>query len=668
MNSSNQSDKKLSGTQNETTEPNTTDATALTRPTDTPSPAFRADREHSERADFPQDRSALVRALSGLLHALVTEDTESSTSIATDGTTIDESTAYTERTASKGEYGSRTEPVDGVYGHTVDGDPVVAPTGRLAASRIDANWTPGDTLYEPDKAGAVTAATGTNASFLFAEQSGDQATTFAITYDHTAGPTLVDPNGERMIGVASGLEPTMPRTAPATTQEPARSRLASVLPARSRSKEWDSGVDHELLETLPAAEQARLRRLRALDIPTDPTPEDATEGVPTAELEVQTPDGQLTPLGELFDEPEQFARSSLESIECSLAVEAEMRRVTDGILTARTDPDIQPGDVELIGHAKWLANRYDEYATQRPSNAALAAERATRQRAAYKRRISPLTSLTETQHEQVSAMIDRLQSDAFDRVVELRKSRLMLGLELAQRVLDGDDTTTALLTQADLEATDPQNVLRVGNVRYAPVSAPRRRFATQGTVFRLFEDTHPAIKQAGLLGDDTGVMKFAIWKKSEWDETRPMPDPNDDGRTLLKSHRHPDLRVGDVVRCENVVRGWYNGDPTFETRRDSTLTIVERATAGAAADQAGNATNATAAQRVTDQRRPGPTMTGTPVSKHPIAYWRGSERWVFPITDWTPAWWLEQDAVTTTTEQSQRSVTACPTQSNRSEP
>ena len=237
MNSSNQSDKKLSGTQNETTEPNTTDATALTRPTDTPSPAFRTDREHSERADFPQDRSALVRALSGLLHALVTEDTESSTSIATDGTTIDESTAYTERTASKGEYGSRTEPVDGVYGHTADGDPVVAPTGRLAASRIDANWTPGDTLYEPDKAGAVTAATGRNASFLFAERSGDQATTFAITYDHTAGPTLVDPSGERMIGVASGLEPTMPRTAPATMQEPARSRLASVLPACARSQD-----------------------------------------------------------------------------------------------------------------------------------------------------------------------------------------------------------------------------------------------------------------------------------------------------------------------------------------------------------------------------------------------------------------------------------------------
>jgi hypothetical protein len=576
MTSSNTSDKKLSGTQNETTGPNTTDATALTRPTDTPSPAFRADREHSERADSLDDRSALVRALSGLLHALVQDDTESSASSATNGTTIDESTAYTERTASKGEYGSRTEPVDGVYGHTADGDPVVAPTGRLAASRIDANWTPGDTLYEPDKAGAVTAATGTNASFLFAEQSGNQATTFAIDYDHTAGPTLVDPNGERMIGIASGLEPMMARTTPATMQDTAPGHLASLLPTRSRSKEWDSGVDHELLETLPAAEQARLRRLRALDIPTDSTPEDATEGVPTSELEVQTPDGRLTPLGELFDEPEQFARSSLESIEYSLAVEAEMRRVTDGILTARTDPDNQPGDVELMGHAKWLANRYDEYAETRPSSAELAAAREKRQAEAYRRRIRPLTDLDADQHDQVSRMVDRLLGNEFDRVVEIRKSRLTLAIALAKRLHDGADPTQALLRQADAEATDPGNILRVGNVRYTPVKATRGRFSTQGTILRLFEDTHPDIKQAGLLSDDTGVIKFAIWRKSEWDETRPTPDPTDDGRTLIKAHRHPELREGDVVRCENVIKRWYNGDPTFETRRDSTLTIVER--------------------------------------------------------------------------------------------
>jgi hypothetical protein len=575
MNSSNTPDISVSETDNETTESTTIYATACTRPTDTSSPAFRADREHGERADSVDDRTTLVRRLVGILHALVTEDTESSTSTPTDGT-APESTAYTERTAAKNEYGTRTEPVDGVYGQTADGDPVVAPTGRLAASRIDANWTPGDTLFDPDRARDVTAS-GPNASFLFAEQSGEQRRTFAITYDHTAGPTLVDPSGDRMIGVASGLEPTMPRTASATTQEPARSRLASIL-AHSRSQDRDGALDHELLEMLPAAEQTRLHRLRALDIPVDPTPEESSEGVSTAELEVQTPDGRLNPLGELFDEPEQFARSSLESIEYSLAVTAEMRRVTDGILTARTDPDIQPGTVELVDHAKWLANRYDEYASMRPSSAQLAEARAERAAAAYEARIRPLVGLDAERHDEVSRMVDRLLSEEFDRVVEIRKSRLTLGIGLAKRLHEGADATQALLRQTDAEATDPRNVLTVGNVRDASVGSTRGRFSTQGTVSLLFENTHPAIKQAGLLQDHTGVMKFAIWKKSEWDETRPTPDPTDDGRTLIRSHCYPALREGDVVRCENVVKRWYNGDPTFETRRDSTLTIVERPT------------------------------------------------------------------------------------------
>ena len=569
MKSSNQSDKNLSEYVDETTALNT-NATAHTRPTPTPSNPFRSDRERRQRAGSPSDRSKLVRALSGLLHTLVRDDQNDDIASSTskmDGPD-DDPTAYTERTASKGEYGSRTEPVDGVYGHTSNGDPVVAPTGRLAASRIDANWTPGDTLSDPDTAGAITAATGSNASFLFAEQFDGQRTTFAIDYDRTAGPTLVDPSGERMIGIASGLETTT-RTAPAPTQDAVSNGLVS-------SALGTDSLSDKVLETLSPAEQARLLRLRALNVPTDPTPEDTTEGVPTAKLEVLTPERELTPLGELFAEPEQFSRSSLESIEYSLALQAEMRRVTDGILSARVDPDIPEGEVELVGHAKWLANRFDEYASKRPSTTDLADARAEREADAYKERIRPLTALDADQHAEVSRMVDRLLSDEFDRVAEIRKSRLTLALALAKRLHAGATPTNALLRQADAEATDPRNVLRVGNIRYTSVTETRGRFSTQGTILRLFENTHPEIKQAGLLQDETGVVKFAIWKKSEWDETRPTPDPTDDGRTLIKSHRHPELQEGYVVRCEEVLKRWYNGDPTFETRRDSTLTIVDR--------------------------------------------------------------------------------------------
>jgi hypothetical protein len=244
---------------------------------------------------------------------------------------------------------------------------------------------------------------------------------------------------------------------------------------------------------------------------------------------------------------------------------------------------VPDGEVELMGHAKWLDNRFDEYAAARPSSADLAAARATREKEAYNERIRPLTELDADQHATVSELVDQLLSDAFDRVVEIRKSRLTLAIALAKRLHAGVEPTSALLRQAEAEAADPRNVQPIGNVRYLSVRSTRGRFSTQGTVLRLFENTHPEIKQAGLLGDDTGVMKFAIWVKSEWDETRPTPDPTDvGGRTLIRSHRHPELAVGDIVRCEDVVKRWWDGNPTFETRRDSTLTVLDRPTDEAA--------------------------------------------------------------------------------------
>jgi hypothetical protein len=92
---------------------------------------------------------------------------------------------------------------------------------------------------------------------------------------------------------------------------------------------------------------------------------------------------------------------------------------------------------------------------------------------------------------------------------------------------------------------------------------------------------------------------------------------------------------------------WYGDEATFETRRDSELTILERAADDSKDDTATSETATTHERRPRQRRRTGPKTTGTPVPKNPIAYWRGSERWVFPITDWTPDWWLAQENVET---------------------
>ena len=522
MNSSNTADKNLPATVEATThkDPN---GTADSRTDDRRSPYFRDYRKEQERRRSTNmtETTTLVTRLAGLLWAIVDQATADSSARDTDVATEPDAdpARFTERTASKTDFGTRAEPVDGLYGYTPDGDPVVPERGQLMRARTNANGQPADALLEPDAAGDLATWTPGNASSNF-----------------------VDPTGEQIVGVASGLDESASRTtAPETTASAA--------------------VDD----------------LQAYDRPEDIEDDDTTTGIETADLEVLTPGGEYVRLGDLLAEPEQFAGTSLESIERSLALEAEKQRVTDGICR----PGELSDEIELVGHAKWLNNRFDELAAQRPTTTEIAAARAGAATQARDERLRPLLELDSDTHDEVCTMANRLLSEDFEKVHEVRKQPLTLAIALAERVSRGVEPASALLRQAEAEANDPRNIQTIGNVRYMSTRQTKGRFSTQGRVAILFENTHPGIKQAGVLQDDTGSIKFAIWKKSEWDETRPTPDPTDvRGRTLIRSHRFPELQVGDLVRCEEVVKGWYNDTATFETRRDSTLTILERADTG----------------------------------------------------------------------------------------
>ncbi|MUV89073.1 hypothetical protein GJ629_03460 [Halapricum sp. CBA1109] len=390
-----------------------------------------------------------------------------------------------------------------------------------------------------------------------------------------AGPNiLIDPQGDRIAGVASGLD-----------------------------------------------EHASL--FRSYDIPAEPT-DDSQEGLSTADLEVQLPDSTIKPLGDVVDEPERFSRSSIETIEANLALAAELKTVSDGILE----------NGELEGHAAWLNDRFDELAASRPSPATVAEARDQNYREAYLAAIRPLEALSAEDNQAVRANARRLSSEQFDRVHDLRKTPLALAIELAKRVENGADPTRALLTQADFEATNPRNVLNVGNIRYASTKETKGRLSTQGTVKILFENAFPGLKQSGVLKDDTGEIRFAIFEGSETEEVAPTDDPTDiDGVTIVRRREFPILKEGDVVRFDNVFKGWWNGEPKIETRRDSRLTILERT---------GESKTSTkpSPQRIRRSRR-----SGKPVPRPPQSNWRGAERWIYPVVDWTPEWWLESDKV-----------------------
>ncbi|WP_318571267.1 hypothetical protein [Salinigranum marinum] len=591
MNSSNTADKNLPTTVEATTH-RIPHGTADSRTDARRSPYFRDYREEQERrrSTDTAETTTLVTRLAGLLWAIVDQAAAESSVHDTGVATYPDAdpARFTERTASKTDFGTRAEPVDGLYGYTPDGDPVVPERGQLMRARTNANGQPADALLEPDAAGDLATWTPGNASANF-----------------------VDPTGEQIVGVASGLDESATRTAaPASTTAPAT------------------------VDDLQASDRPEKTEDR----------DDITTGIKTADLEVLTPGGEYVRLGDLLVEPEQFAGTSLESIERSLALKAEKQRVTDGICR----PGELSDEIELVGHAKWLNNRFDELAAQRPSTKEIAAARAEAAAQAREERLRPLLELDSDTHDEVCEMANRLLSEDFETVHEVRKQPLTLAIALAERVSRGVKPASALLRQAEAEANDPRNIQTIGNVRYMSTRQTKGRFSTQGRVAILFENTHPGIKQTGVLQDDTGSIRFAIWRKSEWDETRPTPDPTDvGGRTLIRSHRFPELAVGDLVRAENVLKGRYGDEATFETRRDSELTILERAADNSEDDTATSETATTHERRPRQRRRTGPKTIGTPVPKNPIAYWRGSERWVFPITDWTPDWWLAQENVET---------------------
>ena len=601
-----------------------------------------ADRRRNE-SDNDRARARLVARLVGLLVALVGDDTTTPDAATTethpDGSTLatatadtTPSTAYPERTGSRGEYGTRTEAVDAQLGATGRGDPVVPERSALMRARTNTHGAPADTLAEPDTTAGFRVYSRENVSSRF-----------------------VDPTGSRVVGVASGLDERV--------RQPDPGAHHAVSDRRRQRPLYD-------LDTLDPDDRERLARLRAYDQPADTptgTDTDAQSGESRldarrrrlATLDVFLPGGGVASLGTVTDDPLSFAGVPTDGIEQALGLAAETSRITDGIDSVRppAPPNATP---TLSGAARLLDAALDNLAAARPSQTALDVVR--REAAAQRRRdrLRPLVALDADTHDEVCAMARRLLSEEFDRVSEVRKQPLTLAVELAARIERGATLDSALLTQADAEATDPKNVQRIENLRWLSTDTTWGRVHTEGRVTTLFEHTHPELLQAGVLSDETGSVRFAIWRKSTWPDTGPTADPNDvGGRTVVRDNSQPRLYEGDFVRFENVHRGWYGSEVTLATRRDSVVTVVEPApetvASGEDDDRQSGVETTGDTDHVTDTGsvkrrtlRPRPnrlSSTGTQVAKPRAAYWRGRVTWTFPVVDWTPSWWIEHPAV-----------------------
>ncbi|WP_136717366.1 DNA-binding protein [Halorientalis salina] len=112
-------------------------------------------------------------------------------------------------------------------------------------------------------------------------------------------------------------------------------------------------------------------------------------------------------------------------------------------------------------------------------------------------------------------------------------SRAAISRRVAERVVSGVEIPTAVMGVFEDFQQSPGQVVpirAVGGVDHHEVDL-------EGSVSVLWESTHPAIRQVGLLEDETGQIKFTSWAKS--------------GK--------PVVREGDQVRFRAVAKSWYQG-------------------------------------------------------------------------------------------------------------
>jgi replication factor A1 len=147
-------------------------------------------------------------------------------------------------------------------------------------------------------------------------------------------------------------------------------------------------------------------------------------------------------------------------------------------------------------------------------------------------------------HEQFSDALDVSVDEIEDRL-ETLVSEYRVPVEEARR-----SVVSTYLDEADMERDD---IASGGSeaAEVADIDAPEEWLDLTVKVVELWEPRADSIAQVGLLGDETGTVKFTKWAKSDL----------------------PELEEGAVYRLSNLVTDEYEG--RFSVKLNSTTTIEE---------------------------------------------------------------------------------------------
>ena len=424
-------------------------------------------------------------------------------------------------------------------------------------------------------------------------------------YIYMGHDRLTDPTGDQLTGTASGFDEYDPIS---STDVPVR--LGRTL------------VSEDQLD-------AHTRRLRALKVipEGEQTPCEA-EGVGTDDLEVTLPSGELVALRNLVANPAEYSRSSIPGIERRLALDAELKRVSAGIDAAGHLTGLA---ATLDAHTEWLA-RY------RSACAGVSPER--REQTVAQQLYDLAEPLRELDAED-SELREEVLTEArrllhAETVHEVRRRPVEIASDLAQRVLGGQDVTSAFLRLLEDEATNPRNVLRINTILRANLWSSKGYLTTQGVVKKVYHADVPGLKFGMIVKDGDrreDEVRVSIWESSEEEITASTADPDDaDGEVIISKKILAEPNEGDVVRFVDFKLPYkksnqtYQGQPKLDSRWESEIQILERAPITASA----RLTPATP-QRVGQSSRP--SDAGEAVPRSSAAKFSGdvSTTWPSPV-------------------------------------
>jgi hypothetical protein len=143
-------------------------------------------------------------------------------------------------------------------------------------------------------------------------------------------------------------------------------------------------------------------------------------------------------------------------------------------------------------------------------------------------RDDPREALTREELAAVNEQAARIAADDYADC-----TRAAVARRLAERVADGDELLSAVVAVKEAVRQEPGTVVPIGDLE----AVAREEVSIRGRIETLWEPSSAAIRQVGLIADESGRTKFTSWVKS----------------------RAPLVEEGDEVVLRAVAKNWYQG-------------------------------------------------------------------------------------------------------------